>query len=205
MFGNANDQKFFTLLKAAAGNIRESAQMFTQMIEHLSSGQEYAARLKDLEHNGDRYTQQLGALLNATFVTPLEREDIWALAQELDDMVDGIEAVASRIALYNLTESDEHIRAFTQILEQQTTEIAAAVDLLSDKNLLPIREKNSRIKMLEKGGDEALRKGLTALFAHPTDPIYVIKMKEIYEYLESTTDRAEDVADTLESVIMKNA
>lgn len=205
LFQSSNDRKFYELLRGAAGNICASAELFRKMTENLALAPEFAGKLKDLEHMGDDYTHQLLALLNSTFVTPLEREDILALSQELDDMVDGIEATASRMAIYGISESDEHIRAFTMFLEQQSAEIAAAVQLLGTKDLTRIREHNRRIKVLEKNGDEELRRGLVALFSGHADPVHLMKIKEIYETLESTTDRAEDVADTLESVVMKNA
>ena len=205
LFRNNSDQKFFTLLRGAAANMCEAATLFGVMADEPHNGVDIAARLKELERTGDDYTQQLVSLLNATFITPLEREDILALAQELDDMVDGIEASASRMAIYGVTEGDIHIRSFAGILRQQTAEIAAAVETLGGKQLTAIREHNARIKVLEKGGDEELRRCLIELFSGMHDPIHLIKMKEIYETLETTTDRAEDIADTLESVVMKNA
>lgn len=204
LFQSGHDKRFFDLLRASAANIRESVRVFGEMTENLSRSNEYATKIKILEKEGDRYTHDVLALLNSMFITPLEREDILALAQELDDVVDGIEAAASRMAIYQVTESDEHIRAFTRILAQQTEEIAAAVDRLGSKNMLGIREHNVRIKAWEKEGDAELRHCLAELFSGLVDPVQLIKMKEIYETLEATTDRAEDVADTLESVVMKN-
>lgn len=205
LFGNSGNEKFFQLLRGASANMVDAARVFGHMVEDSGKAAEYAGKLKALEHTGDEYTRQILALLNATFITPLEREDILALAQELDDMVDGIEASASRMAIYGVNEADLHIRSFASLLQKQTAEIAAAVDILGTKKLLSIREHNARIKTLEKGGDEELRQCLIELFSRPLDPVYLIKMKEIYETLETTTDRAEDIADTLESVVMKNA
>lgn len=205
LFSKNNDKRFFALLKESAENIVEVSRVFTDMIEDLGRAREFAIHLKDLEKKGDRYTHELITLLNKMFVTPLEREDILQLAVSLDDVVDAVEATASRLAIYRIDNTDQYIREFARIIQSQAMEITAAVKLLEAKELLKIRENTVQINVLENQGDEVLRAALGNLFDTVTDPIRIIKLKETYEALEHATDRAEDVANTLESVVMKNA
>lgn len=204
-FSGNNDKRFFSLLKESAENIGEVARVFTESVENPGRVREYAIHLKDLEKKNDRYTHDLIALLNKMFVTPLEREDILQLAVRLDDVVDGIEATAARLAIYRIETSDQYTREFARIILSQAIEIMAAVRLLEVKDLLKIRENTVQINVLENQGDDVLRAALSNLFDTETDPIRIIKLKEVYESLETVTDRAEDVANTLESVVMKNA
>lgn len=205
IFGGKDDKRFYSLLQGAAANMQESTHLFREMCQNLESRREYAVKMKALETKGDQFTQELIALLNQMFVTPLERDQVHALAVALDDVVDGVEATASRLDIYEIGEADEHMHSFARILEEQAREIAVAVDHLANRQLLKVRENSAQINQLENQGDEQLRRSLSELFTRETDPIRLVKMKEIYETLETTTDRAEDVADTLESVVMKNA
>jgi uncharacterized protein len=205
LFSSSNDRRFFALLRESAENMVEVAQIFSEAIENLDRSREYAIRLKDLEKKGDRFTHDLITLLNKMFVTPLEREDIFQLAVRLDDVVDGIEATASRLSIYRIRHSDQYIREFARIIQSQVSEIVVSIELLEKKELLKIRENTVQINVLENQGDEVLRAALGNLFETEKDPIHLIKLKEIYETLETATDRAEDVANTLEGVVMKNA
>ncbi len=199
------DRQFFSLLLDGAQNLSEAAQMFNQFAQNLNRAGEFAARLKDLEKRGDRYTHDLITLLNKLFVTPLDREDIMALAVKLDDVIDGMEAAAARLHLYKIAGEDRFIREFSVLIQSQAEEILLAMRRLQSKDLLKIRENAVQINVLENQGDDLLRESLAQLFEQEKDPIRIIKLKEIYETLESVTDRAEDVANALESVIMKNA
>ncbi|MMZ65343.1 putative pit accessory protein [compost metagenome] len=127
------------------------------------------------------------------------------LTTTMDDVLDGLEATASRFYMYHLTEPDEYIIQFADILRQSAYEIQKAVHLLSQKKLLAIREHTIRLNDLENQGDELLRKCINNLFATVSDPIELIKRKEIYERLETTTDACEHVANRLESIIMRNS
>ncbi|MGE5673564.1 MAG: DUF47 domain-containing protein [Mycobacterium leprae] len=205
LFRNGNDQQFFGLLKSAAANICKTASLFAEMVERLDQRAEYAERIKGLESEGDRFTQGLTNLLNSVFITPLEREDILALAHQLDDVVDGIEKAAARIDIYRINAVDEHVRTFVGLIRQQADEIVAAMDRLPRREFVAIREGNARIRTYEKEADVVLRRALSELFSGRVDPTELIKLKEIYETLEETTDQAESVANTLESVVVKNA
>lgn len=189
----------------AAQNLVESAQTFSQLSQDMSRSGEYAARLKDLEKRGDRYTHDLITLLNKLFVTPLDREDILRLAVVLDDVVDGLEAAASRVFIYRIDEDNRYIREFASLILNQAEEIVLAMHRLQGKELLRIRENAVQINVLENQGDDLLRESLANLLNYEHDPIRIIKLKEILEMLETVTDRAEDVANALESVVMKHA
>lgn len=204
LLSNGNDKKFFGLIKESGLNMRETAELFQEMTGNLAAASDYARRLKELESKGDQVTHELILMLNRLFVTPLEREDILHLGQRMDDVTDGIEAVASRLAIYGITEADGFIFELANIVQRQAEEIAVAVDCLGSRQYARIREISERIHALENQGDETLRASLEHVFKTVRDPIRLVQLKEIYESLEEVTDRAEDVADSLQSVVMKN-
>jgi predicted phosphate transport protein (TIGR00153 family) len=205
LFGGGKDKQFFALLNEAAQTISETAKVFDAMVQNLERSGEYAEKLYKLEKQGDRITHDVILLLNKLFITPLEREDILELAMQLDGVVDGIEAAAARLHLYKVKGSNHVLREFASVINQQAAELGTAMQRLAAKQLQPMRENTVRINELENQGDKILRDALEKLFEHETNPIQIIKLKEIYETLEEVTDRAEDVADVLESVIMKHS
>jgi len=206
LFQNSKDQQFFDLLRAKAENAVETADLLNQLLNEPSRAPELCPAIKELESKGDRFTHDLFALINKTFVTPLEREDLAALGVIMDSVVDAMEAAAARIGIYKVSKTDKFLKSFGQILRAQAAELVAAIDLLAGKRLLQIRERAFQINVLENQGDELLRASLMDLFeTAQTDPIRFITMKEIYETLEEATDEAEGVANTLEGVVMKHA
>lgn len=206
LFSNSKDQQFYAILRHAAENVVETAAQLSKLLENPTLYGELGPVIKALERKGDEYTHQLFGLINKTFVTPLEREDLAALGVAIDSVVDAMEAAAARIGIYKVTESDKHLRAFAQILRAQGTELVAAIDLLAGGKLLTIRERAFQINVLENHGDDELRMALSELFENaPQNPVRFITMKEIYETLEDATDQVEAVANTLEGVIMKHA
>lgn len=197
---------FFETLENMADTIVQAADYFAQNIASLQNNIEgFAAEMKKYESQCDTYTHTVITELNKTFITPLERDDIMDLITSMDDVIDGLEASASRFYMYNLTDPDEYILQFAEILRQSAYEIQKAVHLLSQKKLLAIREYTIRLNDLENQGDEVLRVCTKALFEKVKDPIELIKRKELYERLETTTDKCEDVANKLESIIMRNS
>ncbi|SEU27412.1 DUF47 domain-containing protein [Paenibacillus sp. NFR01] len=197
---------FFETLENMADTIVQAADYFAQNITSLRDNVDnFTAVMKKYESQCDSYTHTVIKELNKTFITPLERDDIMELITSMDDVIDGLEASASRFYMYNLLETDEYIVQFAEILRQSAYEIQKAVHLLSQKKLLAIREYTIRLNDLENQGDEVLRICTKNLFATVTDPIELIKRKELYERLETTTDKCEDVANTLESIIMRNS
>jgi predicted phosphate transport protein (TIGR00153 family) len=205
LFSSEKDKQFFILLSDAARNLVEVTREYGLMVKDLDRSPEYAERLHKLENKGDRFTHDLIHMLNKQFITPLEREDLLTLGVKLDDVTDNLEAAASRMDLYKIRGENQWLIRFGEVITKQAHEIVTAMDKLQAKNLMAIRENAVQINLLENEGDDLLRDALADLFERETNPITIIKLKEIYETLEMVTDRAEDVANALESVIMKNA
>ncbi|MFD1773570.1 DUF47 domain-containing protein [Paenibacillus rhizophilus] len=196
---------FFETLENMADTIVQAADYFAQHLSDLSDLELFAGEMKKYESQCDTYTHTVIKELNKTFITPLERDDIMALITSMDDVIDGLDSSATRFYMYNMTVTDEYISQFAEILRQCAYEIQKAVHLLSQKKLLAIREHTIRLNDLENQGDEVLRHCTKALFEQVKDPIELIKRKELYERLETTTDKCEDVANMLESIIMRNS
>lgn len=205
LFQQNRDQQFFQLLRSAAENSVETANLLNQLLNDPTRHPELGPAIKSLESKGDDLTHKLFALINKTFVTPLEREDLAALGTALDSVVDAMEAAAARIGIYKVQNSDRFLKTFGGILKSQSTELVAAMDLLAGGKLDRISDAIVRINDLENQGDEQLRSGLSDLYDNSSDTIRFITMKEIYETLEVATDQVEDVANTLEGVVMKHA
>lgn len=196
---------FFETLQNMADTIVQAAETFARGVEDLSDVTEFAKTMKELESKCDKYTHTIYKELNKVFITPIEREDIMQLASTLDDVLDGLEATVSRFDMYEMHERDEYIIQFADIIKRSSYEIQKAIRLLSEKKLLPIREHSFKLNDLENEGDMLLRRGIKELFNKVKDPIELIKKKEIYERLEDTTDSCEDVADMLETIVMRNS
>ena len=197
---------FLETLYEIAKNVYESARFFNEFkIESLDSVKTFADKMKEYEHKGDDYIHSLIHALNKTYITSIEREDILNLAVKLDDVLDGMEACASRFYMYDITKGNKTMIDFAENIEASTLEIVKALELLRERKLLPIREYTIKINELETQGDELLRDGIRSLFKESNDAIHIIKYKEIYEILESVSDSCEDVADTLETIIMRNS
>lgn len=196
---------FFATFEEMADTIVEAVEYFAKGVSDLSDVTAFAKRMKEYESQCDEYTHTILIELNKTFITPIEREDILALTTSLDDVLDGIEACASRFEMYHIREKDEYITLFGDILVRSVHQIQKAIYLMTKKKLLAMREHCIAINELENQADDLLRVCITSLFAKVSDPIELIKRKEIYERLEQTTDYCEDVANTLESIIMRNS
>ncbi|NBD25593.1 DUF47 domain-containing protein [Paenibacillus glycinis] len=204
MFKKKNDV-FFTTLEAMADTILEGVLYFQQNVSKIADVAIFARDMKEFESKCDRHVHTILTELNKTFITPIERDDIMKLTTSLDDVLDGIEACASRFEMYAITEPDEFVTLFADIILRSAQQIKRAIYLLSEKKLLAMREPSIQINELENQADDLLRVSVKSLFANVKDPIELIKRKEIYERLEQTTDYCEDVANTLETIIMRNS
>ncbi|MBD3921025.1 DUF47 domain-containing protein [Paenibacillus sp. PR3] len=196
---------FFRTLEEMADTLVVAVEYFSDNVSKLQDVSAFAKQMKQYETQCDKYTHTILTELNKTFITPIEREDIMALTKSLDDVLDGIEACASRFEMYQIKEHDEYISLFADNIVRCTHQIKKAIYLLTQKKLLAMREPNIAINELENQADDLLRVSITSLFSNVKDPIELIKRKEIYERLEQTTDYCEDVANTLESIIMRNS
>lgn len=196
---------FFEKLERISDNLVDSTERFLAGIKGNDNVGEFAVVMKELEKKGDHFTHTIYAALNKTFITPIEREDILALASSLDDVLDCIEACASRFDMYELDLKDHYFVQFSENILSSAQEIHKAIRILSSRKLLAMREHTIKINDLENEADDLLRKSIKELFKTVKDPIELIKRKEVYELLEEATDACEDVANTLDSIIMRNS
>jgi predicted phosphate transport protein (TIGR00153 family) len=197
---------FFDLLFTISENVKEAAQYFVEYkINNVSDLKEFARVMKEYERKGDSYIHELVVELNKTFITPIEREDIHQLAMKMDDVLDGLEQCSARFEMFSFTEIDDHMVKFFDNIYQSTIEIAQALELLSHKKLLEMRKHAIKIKDYETKCDEILRASIKNLFVEQKDPVKIIQYKELYEMLEEIADSCEDVANTIETIIMRNA
>ncbi|HSM89172.1 MAG TPA: DUF47 family protein [Desulfobacterales bacterium] len=205
MFGLIpKDEKFFVMFKEMTTTIIEGAQLLKDLMDHFENPQLSQKMIKDVEHKADQLTHDIIKKLNKSFVTPLDREDIYALSAALDDILDLIDASAQRIVMYNVEKPTQEAKELAFLILKSCQTIDKAVALLGGK-LEPIAEYCMEVNSLENEADRVCREAISRLFDEEKDPIQLIKWKEIYETLERATDKCEDAANILESVVVKNA
>jgi uncharacterized protein len=205
LFNRSKDRLFFQMMLDVTGNIAEAAQLFRENVETLAEKESYAERIKELENKGDEFTHTLIQELNKTFVTPLDHEDILKLVFNLDDVLDGIEACAARFVYLHVDKSNPLIVKFAEVLQAGARHLQDAFAALEKRDYAAIRKASVEINRLENEGDKLMREGISKLFEEKVDLVELIKMKELYEKLESVIDSFEDVMDVMESVVMKYA
>jgi uncharacterized protein len=196
-------EKFFDLFKEAAQNALAGAKMLNEMLDRYDHPEESWKKLKDLEHEGDRITHRTIRSLNQTFLTPIDAEDIHALITALDDVMDAIEAAAARMVLFRIGQPTAEARELSDIIVTSTEQLVKAVSHMP--RLDDVDEYCIEINRLENAADDVYRKAIGRLFEDGTAPMDVIKWLDIYDILESATDRCEDVANTLETIGLKNS
>ncbi|WP_018664098.1 DUF47 domain-containing protein [Heyndrickxia acidiproducens] len=205
VFKNKKD-KFAVLLGNISTNLREASNYFADYKLHNTEELKiFAEKMKEYERNGDTYVHDMILELNDAFITPIEREDLLALTNSLDDVLDGIEECSGLLEMYNITTADEFMIQFVDKIRNCTAEIEKAIDIVFSKKLDKVRPHAIKIKEYESHADDILRKSLIHLFQNETDPIRLIKYKDLYESLEDVADYCQTVANILETIIMKNA
>ena len=198
--------KFFELFEESARNMVKAAQLLKELVYSWEHVEEKVGEITELEHEGDTITHQIFAQLNRTFVTPFDREDIALLAHSLDDVTDFIQAAADAMLLYKVDRPGQSARELSDAIVLSASEVEKAVPQLRHRGeLKKILERCVEINRLENVADDVFRSALGELFDNPTDITNVIKWREIYEHMESATDRCEDVANVLEGVALKHA
>jgi uncharacterized protein len=196
------EQKFYHDFQAMADQLERGAQLLEQMLAGAAPTWDKADEIKEVEHKCDFITHEIIQRLNRTFVTPLDREDIHALARSLDDVMDAIDASATVIRLYRLETVRFGARELAQIITSSTRQLRLAlVALEQHKGLITHAVEINR---LENEADRAHQQALGRLFDEEKDPILVIKWKETLDFLEDATDRCEDAANVLEGVMVKH-
>lgn len=198
-------EKFFELFDQAGANMRLGAEALHDLITNWNDVQSKRLRIKEIEHAGDQITHDTVKALNKTFITPIDREDIYSLITKVDDILDFIDGLANRLVLYKVTPNMQ-LKGLVAILVKAVDEVAGALEgLRKHKHPEEILRRCVEINRLENEADDALRAAMAELFDTEKDAIQVIKWKEIYEFLETATDRCEDVANVIESILVKNA
>jgi len=197
------DEKFYDLFREQAENIHKAAKMLVALLADFREVEKQVSEIKFAEHKGDQITHQVMMKLNRTFITPFDREDIHALSSALDDVLDLIDAAASRMIVYKVKHATPGAQQLSKVILHCTEIIVKAVAQLNrPQNMLEYCE---QLAMLEEEADRIKGECVGRLFEIIEDPIEVIKWKEIYEVLEASTDKCEDVADVLASVVLKTA
>jgi predicted phosphate transport protein (TIGR00153 family) len=197
------DEKFLRIFGQMTVYILEAAEILGTMLRNPGADPAPAAsRIKDLEHKGDELTHHVIDELNKTFITPIDREDIHDLCAALDDVLDLIDSTATRLVLFRIVEPIRSVPEMAAVLLSQAMEIGAAVSNLQDND--HVVERCIEINRLENDADRLFQLAIASMFEEVKDPIEVIKRKEIIETLETATDKAEDVANVLESIVVKN-
>jgi predicted phosphate transport protein (TIGR00153 family) len=200
------EQKFFDLFEASTKNIVKAAQALKDMIDTWEFIDSRVAEITEMEHEGDTITHQVLSLLHRTFVTPFDREDIALLAHTMDDIIDFIHATADSMFIYKIQSPTQRAKELADIILQGSIEVEKAVRGLRRKSeFKQILERCVEINRLENMADRVYRAAIGELFDNNADITQIIKWREIYEHMESATDRCEDVADALEGVALKNA
>ena len=197
------EQAFFDLFEEASGNILRAAELLERMLRTYPEHGELARDILICEQDGDRITHDIIRRLNQTFVTPIDREDIYQLASGLDDVVDYIEEVADFLGLYKIEAPMEQSQAMSRVLLDATRQVDQAMGRM--RGFGDIHHFTVEIHRLENEGDRLVRESLAALFQEGIDPIVVIRWKDIYERLEAGIDSTETVANILENIVIKNS
>jgi len=199
--------KFFDSFSRSTKNLLTMSEKFKELLASEEAARDGLVRqIHDLEHVGDQITHDLFTELSENFITPFDREDIHYLATSLDDVADYINGTASRISLYKLKEIDQVMHSLAGVLSRQIIEIDSAIQNLQNmKNAQRVREAIIRINDLENEADSIFDLAIARLFSEETNAIEIIKRKEILSVLETATDKCEDVANAIESILVKNS
>jgi len=195
-------REFFDLFTQASANARDIARLLVELLEGWPESRDLLADIRELEHEGDRLTHEVIDLLNRTFVTPLDRDDMYRLASVIDDVCDHVDEAADNIDAYEVTAVPAKAFEQAKVIHRAASRLHEAVELLegfkdSARQLVALRE-------LEDEGDRLSREAIAELFRSGADPLTIIRWKDIHEQLEEAVDACENAADVLEAILVKN-
>ena len=196
---------FFEIFDKTSLNITKAASHLVDLMEHFDNIEARAKEIHEIEQDSDMLTHDIMKKLNKTFITPIDRDDLYALASRMDDVIDLIWAVADRIAVFKVKEPMPEAIVMSKDILTTAEVMHKAVKKLKEKNYAHVQEYCIEINRLENRVDRGFRDALGRLFDEVKDPILIIKWKEIYEHLEDASDRCEDVANVLEAIVLKYA
>ena len=200
------EEKFFDLFEQSARNMVKTARGLKELLDSWENVAIKVAGITELEHEGDSITHQIAAQLHRTFVTPFDREDIALLAHVMEDVTDFIHAAADAMLIYKIDQPTQRAKELADVIVAAAAEIERAMPLLRHRSeLKKVLEHCIELNRLENMADKIFRSALGELFEDTKDTAYIIKWREIYEHMESATDRCEDVANVLEGVALKHA
>jgi len=197
------ERRFYDLFEQQAGCIVAAGEILLAVLANGCDREAHRAEIKDWEHRGDEVTHEIVRTLNRTFVTPFDREDIYALSSGLDDVLDYIDEVATTIVLYRIAEIPEPARRLGMLVLEASREVQHAIGKL--ERLSDLEPHWLEIHRIENVGDTVSREAIAQLFDGSFEPLEVVKLKDLYALLESGLDRCEDVANVIESITIKNA
>ena len=196
------EEKYFSMLSEMASQVRESAELFVKVFQEYENHARHAEHIKSIEVSCDELSARMIQKLNSTFITPIDREDIYLLVTEVDDVIDMINDMARRLEIYGVTKPRPDAVEIAQVLGEATKEVEAAFANLEQHK--SVAEQIAKISNVEKQGDTLYRDAVRRLFKEEKDAIEVIKWMSIYEGLENSIDRCKDVAEALEAIVVKN-
>jgi uncharacterized protein len=196
------DTSFFDMFAAMSNNLIDGARALVDLFTDYRDVNAKIDEIRRIEHLGDEMTHSIMRKLNQTFITPFDREDIHTLASSLDDVLDFINAACARIVMYRITDPPPEAGTLARLILAQCEELGKALSHLQKSD--HVLSRCVEINRLENEADQVSRVAIARLFEQETDPITLIKIKELLEFLETATDKAEDVADVLETVVLKN-
>jgi uncharacterized protein len=197
------DSTFFDLLTASGKNSVDAAQLLDRMMREWPDVGDLPTQIVDLEHEGDRITHEIVKRLNTTFVTPIDREDLYGLATQLDDVVDYTEEAADFLGLYQIEAPMEQATALTKVLVESCEQLAMGLEHLP--TFKDLDRYWIEIHRLENEGDRISRNAVASLFSNGIDPMVVIRWKDIFSVLEEAIDATEKAAQILEGIVIKNS
>jgi uncharacterized protein len=200
---SGRDREFFDLFEEAGGNILRCAGLLEEMLHDYPERNELAREILICEQEGDRITHDIIQRLNQTFVTPIDREDIYALAASLDDVVDYTEEVADYLGLYKIEAPMQQAQELANVLHLASRQISEALPRL--RGFKDLSHYTVEVNRLENDGDRIVREAIASLFDNGIDPMVVIRWKDIFERLESAIDATEHVANIIEGIVIKNS
>ena len=196
------ESKFFRMFADVSQNLTQGTRLLQDILKNPANMEPRLDQLQEIEHRGDDMTHGIITALNQTFITPFDREDIHRLTSSLDDVLDFVNAAGVRLRLYKIKTPPSIAAELAAMIVEQSEELAQGVSLL-EKNKL-VLEHCVEVHRLENEADRLSRKAIADLFDNEKDPIHLIKIKELYEVLETATDKAEDAANVLEAVALKS-
>lgn len=200
------DKVFWSAFSAHTHCTVQAADLLTQMLENPGNASELAKQINSLESEGDKITHDTVLALHQTWITPLDREEIHGLISRLDDVLDFLEAASERIALYEITEVRPDAVELSKVLAKSARDLDRAVNLLQTiKDAKPLLELCVSINKHEREADQVFRRSLARLFKDGSNPFDVMKWRDILEAIETATDRAEDVANIIEGIVLEHA